>query len=251
MIHVFEIKNKVAVVTGAASGIGLSTAEALAEKGAKVVLSDYAVEQGQKETQSLADKDYDVLFVGADVSKEEDVKKLIEETVKHYGQIDILVNNAGVGVTGDMHKMSFEDYNHVISVNQHSIFYGSKYAVQEMLKTGGGAIVNISSILGLVGEPTAYAYNASKGAVELMTKSSGVRYAPDNIRINSINPGYIETGMVNRERYGDEAYEALVAKHPIGRLGRPEEIAHAVVFVVENEFVAGANIPVEGGYTAQ
>ncbi|WP_277631246.1 SDR family NAD(P)-dependent oxidoreductase [Atopococcus tabaci] len=246
----FQLKDKVTVVTGAASGIGLATAAAFAEKGAKVVLSDYDNEKGEARTNELKEKGHDVLFIKTDVSKEQEVKELIEKTVDQFGRIDVIVNNAGVGAQGDMHETSDEEYKRVISINQDGVFYGSKYAVQQMLKTGGGVIINMSSILSLVGEPTAFAYNASKGAVRLMTQSMALRYAKDNIRVTAIAPGYVETGMVNKEALG-EYYDGLVAKHPIGRLGQPEEIAHAVVFAVENEFVTGITIPVEGGYTAQ
>ncbi|WP_028273989.1 SDR family NAD(P)-dependent oxidoreductase [Atopococcus tabaci] len=246
----FQLKDKVTVVTGAASGIGLATAVAFAEKGAKVVLSDYDSEKGEARTNELKEKGHDVLFIKTDVSKEQEVKELIEKTVDQFGRIDVIVNNAGVGAQGDMHETSDEEYKRVISINQDGVFYGSKYAVQQMLKTGGGVIINMSSILSLVGEPTAFAYNASKGAVRLMTQSMALRYAKDNIRVTAIAPGYVETGMVNKEALG-EYYDGLVAKHPIGRLGQPEEIAHAVVFAVENEFVTGITIPVEGGYTAQ
>lgn len=246
----FQLKDKVTVVTGAASGIGLATAAAFAEKGAKVVLSDYDSEKGEARTNELKEKGHDVLFIKIDVSKEQEVKELIEKTVDQFGRIDVIVNNAGVGAQGDMHETSDEEYKRVISINQDGVFYGSKYAVQQMLKTGGGVIINMSSILSLVGEPTAFAYNASKGAVRLMTQSMALRYAKDNIRVTAIAPGYVETGMVNKEALG-EYYDGLVAKHPIGRLGQPEEIAHAVVFAVENEFVTGITIPVEGGYTAQ
>lgn len=135
----------------------------------------------------------------------------------------------------------------MISINQDGVFYGCKYAIQEMLKTGGGAIVNTASILGSVGEPGAMAYNASKGAVNLMTKSLAVEYGDRGIRVNAVAPAYVETGMVNKEALGD-FYDSLVARHPIGRLGKPEEIAHAIVFLCENEFVTGTTVLVDGGY---
>ncbi|UOQ46599.1 glucose 1-dehydrogenase [Gracilibacillus caseinilyticus] len=245
-----EISDKVAVITGAASGIGLATAKLLAEKGAKVVVADYNNEAGEAAKQEIANSGAEAIFVDADVSKEEDVKKMIRSAVEQFGQVDIIFNNAGIGVQGMTHELSYEDYHKVIAINQDGVFFGSKYAVQEMLKTGGGVIINTASILGSVGEPTAFAYNASKGAVNLMTKSLALQYAKDNIRVNAIAPGYVESGMVNKESLGDY-YDGLVAKHPIGRLGRPEEIASAVAFVVENDFVTGTTIMVDGGYTAQ
>ena len=133
------------------------------------------------------------------------------------------------------HELTFKDYNKVISVNQNGVFFGSKYAIREMLKTGGGSIVNTASILGHVGQAGAFAYNASKGAVNILTKSLALEYADKNIRVNTVCPGYVESGMVNKEALGDY-YDGLVAKHPIGRIGRPEEIAHAIVFLCENDF---------------
>lgn len=244
-----ELKDKVAIVTGAASGIGRATATAFAQKGAKVVIADYNEEGGKAAAEELKAKGADVLFIKVDVSKEESVKNLVEETVKHFGKLDIMYNNAGVGTQGFTHELTYEEYRKVISVNQDGVFFGSKYAIREMLKTGG-VIVNTASILGSVGEPTAFAYNASKGAVNMMTKSLALQYAKDGIRVNAVAPGYVETGMVNKENLG-AFYEGLVKLHPIGRLGKPEEIAHAVVFLVENDFVTGTTILVDGGYTAQ
>ncbi|MBN1892648.1 MAG: SDR family oxidoreductase [Clostridiales bacterium] len=246
----FDLKGKVSIVTGAASGIGLATAEAFVAKGGKVVLSDYNVEGGKAEEKKLLDQGADVMFVAADVSKEADVKKLIDETIKKYGRLDIIVNNAGIGILATTHELSFEEYNKVISINQNGVFFGCKYAITEMLKTGGGSVVNVASILGTVGQAGAFAYNASKGAVNMMTKSLALEYASQNIRVNSVCPGYVESGMVNREALGDY-YDGLVAQHPVGRLGVPEEIAHGIVFLCENEFVTGLNLLVDGGYTAQ
>lgn len=246
----FDLNNKVAIVTGAASGIGLATAEAFVQKGATVVLADYDEEKGLQAAQSLLDQGKKVMFVAVDVSNEAQVKALVEQTVEKYGRLDVMINNAGVGSQGVMHETDNETYRRVIAINQDGVFYGCKYAVQEMLKNGGGAIVNVSSILGLVGEPTAFAYNASKGAVRLMSKSIALQYAKDNIRCNTVHPGYVESGMVNKAALGDY-YDGLVAKHPVGRLGVAEEIAHAIVFMVENEFLTGTEITVDGGYTAQ
>ncbi|MEC2304054.1 MULTISPECIES: SDR family NAD(P)-dependent oxidoreductase [Heyndrickxia] len=245
-----SLENKIAIVTGGASGIGLATAKAFTEKGAKVVISDYNEESGKAVEKELTEKGADVCFIRADASDEQSVADLVAETVNRYGRVDIMVNNAGIGVMAETHELSFEDYQKVISVNQNGVFFGSKYAIREMLKTGGGCIVNTSSILGYVGEPGAFAYNASKGAVNLMTKSLALEYASKGIRVNAVNPGYVETGMVNKEALGD-FYDGLVARHPIGRLGRADEIAHAIVFLCENEFVTGIALLVDGGYTAR
>ncbi|WAA08749.1 SDR family NAD(P)-dependent oxidoreductase [Fervidibacillus albus] len=245
-----DLNGKIAIVTGGASGIGLATVKAFVEKGAKVVISDYNVEGGKAVEKDLKEQGADVLFIQADAGNEESVANLVSETVKHYGRLDVMINNAGVGDLSETHQLSYEDYHKVIRVNQDGVFFGIKYAVREMLKTGGGVIVNTASILGSVGEPGAFAYNASKGAVNLMTKSAALQYASKNIRVNAVAPAYIETGMVNKELLG-EFYDGLVAKHPIGRLGKPEEVAHAIVFLVENDFVTGTTVLVDGGYTAQ
>lgn len=244
-----ELNGKVAVITGGASGIGLATVEAFLAKGAKVVLSDYDVESGEKHVDRLKNHG-DVVFIKADVSKEEEVKALIDKTVETFGAVDVIFNNAGIGAQGETHELTYEDYSKVIKINQDGVFFGNKYAVRQMRKNGGGVVINCASILGLVGEPSAYAYNASKGAVVLMTKSLALQYAKDNIRCAAVAPGYVETGMVNKEALG-AYYDNLVDKHPIGRLGQPEEIAHAVVFIAENEFLTGITIPIDGGYTSQ
>lgn len=246
-----ELAGKVAVVTGGASGIGLATAKAFLEKGAKVVVADFNEEGGQAAVGQLDSSGENALFVKVDVSKEESVQNLVAEAVNKFGGLDIMVNNAGIGALGETHELAYEDYHKIIAVNQDSVFFGSKHAVRQMMDTGGGVIINTSSILGSVGEGGAFAYNASKGAVNLMTKSLALQYASKNIRVNAVAPGYVESGMVNREALGPEFYGALVAKHPIGRIGRPEEIAHAIVFLCENEFMTGTTILVDGGYTAQ
>ncbi|GAB3068857.1 SDR family NAD(P)-dependent oxidoreductase [Salinicoccus sesuvii] len=244
-----DLKGKVAIVTGGGSGIGLATAKAFLEKGAKVVIADYNEESGNRAEKDLSEYG-EVVFEKVDVSDEEQVKNVVALAVEKFGRLDIMFNNAGIGIQGETHKLSYEDYHKVIKVNQDSVFFGSKHAIPEMQKVGGGAIINTASILGSVGEPTAFAYNASKGAVNLMTKSVALQYAKDNIRVNAVGPGYVESGMVNKEALG-EYYDNLVEKHPIGRLGQPEEIAHAVIFLAENEFTTGTTLLVDGGYTTQ
>lgn len=246
-----DLAGKVAVVTGSASGIGLATAKAFLAKGSKVVIADINAEGGKAVAKELQETGEEVIFIEFDASQEDSVANLIAKTVEAFGQIDIMVNNAGVRALSETHLLSYENYRKVIAVNQDGVFFGSKHAIREMLKTGGGAIVNTASILGTVGEGSAFAVSASKGAVNLMTKSLALQYADKNIRVNAVSPGYIETAMSNRSTLSPEAYERAIAKHPIGRLGQPEEVAHAIIFLCENDFVTGATIMVDGGYTAQ
>ena len=208
------------------------------------VIFPLSIEQQLKETYE------NVLFVRTNVAEEQSVENLVKAAVDTFGQLDIIFNNAGIGIQKPTHELTAEEYQRVIAVNQDGVFYGIKYALREMLKTGGGAIINTSSILGTVGEPTSIPYAASKGAVNLITKSVALEYADRNIRANAVAPGFIESGLVNKEALGD-FYDGLVAKHPVGRLGNPEEIAHAVVFLAENDFVTGTTIHVDGGYTAK
>ncbi|MFB6465562.1 SDR family NAD(P)-dependent oxidoreductase [Cytobacillus sp. Hz8] len=247
MTNLYE---KVVIVTGGVSGIGFATVKAFLEKGAKVVIADYNVEGGISAEKKLKESGADVIFVEVNVAEEKSVANLVSKTVEQYGRVDIMVNNAGVGAISKTHDLSLEDYNRVISINQNGVFFGSKYAIREMLKTGGGSIVNTASILGHVGEAGAFAYNASKGAVNILTKSLALEYATKNIRVNAVCPGYVESGMVNKEVLGD-FYDGLVARHPVGRLGRPDEIAHAIIFLCENDFVTGSSLLIDGGYTAQ
>ncbi|MFC5465728.1 SDR family NAD(P)-dependent oxidoreductase [Lederbergia graminis] len=246
----YDLKDKVAIVTGGASGIGLATVKAFINKGAKVVIADYNEDGGKSVETDLKSSGADVTFIYVNAAEEKSVENLVQETVKTYGRLDIMVNNAGIGVLAETHELSYEDYHKVIAINQDGVFYGAKYAIREMLKTGGGSIVNTASILGHVGEAGAFAYNASKGAVNILTKSLALEYADKNIRVNAVCPGYVESGMVNKEALGD-FYDGLVARHPIGRLGTADEIAHGIIFLCENEFVTGSSLMIDGGYTAQ
>ena len=245
-----DLAGTVAVVTGGASGIGLAAAKAYLAKGAKVVIADFNEEGGKKEAENLKSSG-EAAFVKVDVASEESVENMIKFAVDTFGTVDIIVNNAGIGALSETHELSYEDYHKVISINQDGVFFGAKHAIRHMMNNRGGVVINTASILGSVGEAGAFAYNASKGAVNLMTKSLALQYADKNIRVNAVAPGYVESGMVSRDALGPEFYDQLVDKHPIGRLGRADEIAHAIIFLSENDFMTGATILVDGGYTAQ
>lgn len=248
----FDINGKTAVITGGTSGIGLATAEAFLKKGAKVVIAGRNAERGADAEAHLKEISPDAIFRQTDTSNEDDVKTLVDFAVEKFGSLDIMFNNAGIGGMATVDKMSGEDFRKLIDINLTGVFYGIKYAALQMEKQGnGGAIVNTSSIEGCVGDPLLPHYNAAKGGVNLLTKSSALSLAKYNIRVNSVNPGYIETGMVNEQTMGKEGIQHLIALHPLGRLGKSEEIAHGVVFLVENEFTTGHNLYIDGGYTAQ
>ncbi len=248
----FDINGKTAVITGGTSGIGLATAEAFLKKGAKVVIAGRNADRGAAAEAELKKVSPDVVFLQTDTSSEDGVKALVDFAVERFGSLDIMFNNAGIGDMAPVDQMTGENFRKLIDINLTGVFYGIKYAALQMEKQGtGGAIVNTSSIEGCVGDPMLPSYNAAKGGVNLLTKSSALSLAKHSIRVNTVNPGYIETGMVNEETMGKEGIERLVGLHPLGRLGHADEIAHGVVFLVENEFTTGHNLYIDGGYTAQ
>lgn len=248
----FDIKGKTAVITGGTSGIGLATAKAFLEKGGKVVIAGRNAERGKKAEDELHETSSDAIFHQCDTSDPQEVQDLIKFAVDAFGSLDIMFNNAGIASGAPVDVMSDEDFQKLISINLTGVFYGTKYAAQEMEREGhGGAIVNTSSVEGAVGDPNLPSYNASKGGVNLLTQSAALALAKKGIRVNTINPGYIQTGMVNEGTVGKAGIDHLVSLHPLGRLGKPEEIAHGVVFLVENEFTTGTHLYIDGGYTAQ
>ncbi|WP_088034166.1 SDR family NAD(P)-dependent oxidoreductase [Evansella clarkii] len=246
-----RLEGKVAVITGGASGIGEYTARAMVEEGAKVVVSDMNDDLGNTLVEDLNTNGQNAVYVHADVTSEADAEKMINTAVTEFGKIDILFNNAGIGALRASEDLPLDEWRKVISVNLDGVFLTAKHAIKAMQKNGGGNIVNNASILGHVGQAQTAAYTAAKGGVVNMTRALAVEYAQQNIRVNAVCPGYIETPLLSQ--LDEDMKNHLVSLHPIGRLGRPEEVAKAVVFLASNDasFVTGANLLVDGGYTAQ
>jgi len=247
---------KVALVTGAGSGIGRFSALGFAAGGAKVVVSDVDEAGGAETVSMIESAGGSALFVRADVSKPEEVEAAVARAVAEFGGLNIIVNNAGIGgeanMTGDY---SLEGWHKVIDINLHGVFYGMRYAIPAILASGGGSIVNISSILGLVGWGTAPAYVAAKHAVSGLTKAAAVEYAQQGIRVNSVHPGFIETPLLTKAGItpGSDGYAFIASKHAMNRLGTAEEVANLVVWLASDEasFVTGGQYTVDGGYTCQ
>lgn len=247
------LANKTAIITGSASGIGKETALLFAREGAKVVVSDINTESGQKVVDEIKNNGGEAIFVKANTASTDDNRRLVEGAVKAFGGLHIAVNNAGVGSAFQkVTDVEPADWQRVIDINLTGVFYGMKYQIPEMIKAGGGSIINIASILGQVGFDGSSAYIASKHGVVGLTKAGAIDHASDRIRVNAIGPGFIYTGLVNEETMGKEAILALEQKHALRRLGEPAEIAAMCLFLASDaaSFITGAYYPVDGGYLA-
>ena len=246
-----RLENKVALITGGGSGIGRATAVTFAKEGAKVVVADVNIEGGEGTVRAIKEADREGLFVHADVSKSPDVKALVDKAVETYGRLDCAFNNAGIlGANALTPDVAEENWDSVISVNLKGVWLCLKYEIPQMLKGGGGAIVNTSSLFGLVGSECLSAYVASKHGVSGLTKTAALEYAQKNIRINAVCPGTIHTPMYERVVAGNPEVEAqFIALEPTGRLGAPEEVAEAVVWLCSDaaSFVTGHMMSVDGG----
>jgi NAD(P)-dependent dehydrogenase (short-subunit alcohol dehydrogenase family) len=243
---------KVALVTGAGSGIGESTALLYAANGAKVIVSDVNEKAGEKTVQKIKNKGGEASFVKADVGKPEACEQLVNKTIELYGRLDIACNNAGIG--GEINpvgEMSIEGWLKVININLNSVFYCMHYQIPAMLKQGGGAIVNMASILGQVGFSHSAAYVAAKHGVVGLTQNAALEYSAKGIRINAVGPGFIDTPLLST--MDDNAKKMLVSLHPIGRLGKPEEVAELVIWLSSGKasFVTGSYYAIDGAYLAQ
>ena len=249
------LENKVALVTGAGSGIGRASSLVLAREGARVVVSDINASGAEETLSAIKEQGGDGVFVHADVSKASDVEALVSQTVATYGRLDCAYNNAGIEgyMSGRLHEYPEETWDRLVDINVKGVWLCLKYEILQMLQQGGGAIVNTASVAGLVGSKRLSAYVASKHAVVGLTKAAALEYAEDGIRVNAVCPGIIDTPMMDRLIAGRETDEDMHTRQPIGRLGTPEEIAESVAWLCSDaaSLVTGMAMAVDGGLTAQ
>ncbi|MFQ5933325.1 MAG: SDR family oxidoreductase [Dehalococcoidia bacterium] len=246
-----EFEGKVALVTGGSGGIGRATSLAYAEEGAKVVVADVLVENGQETVRMIEDSGGEATFVEADVSKAAEVEAMVDKVVEAYGRIDFAYNNAGIeGVLVYTHEYPEQMWDKVIDINLKGVWLCMKYEVPYMLKQGGGAIVNTSSIAGLRGAANWSVYTASKHGVIGLTKSAAIEYGPNGVRVNAVCPSIIQTPMYDRALAGHE--EQYIRAHPLRRMGTPEDVARVVIWLCSDSasFVTGQATLVDGGYLA-
>jgi NAD(P)-dependent dehydrogenase (short-subunit alcohol dehydrogenase family) len=255
-----RIKDKVCIVTGAALGIGRACARRLGDEGGKIALFDVHDDIGQAFVAELAGLGINARYWHVDVADEAQVRTATDAAVAHFGRLDVLVNNAGIsGSTKLTHELSEAEWDRVQAVNVKGVFFCVKHAIPHLRRTGGGSVVNLSSIYGLIGAPDVPAYHASKGAVRLMSKTDAMIYAADRIRVNSVHPGYIWTPMVENHLRASGATDLEAARvdvgnlHPLGHMGEVDDIAWGVVYLASDEakFVTGSELVIDGGYTAR
>ena len=249
-----RLAGKVALISGSARGIGAAIARLAAEEGAKVVVGDILEIEGQRTAAEITAAGGDARFCRLDVTREADWQAAIQLAITEFGGLHILVNNAGIGEPGMVETVSLEEWSRVMEVNSTGVFLGSKAAIPALRQAGGGVIINMSSQLGLVGvDNSSPQYQASKGAVRLLTKTTAIQYATEGIRANSVHPGPIATARTAARRADPEQFAKTVARVPLGRYGEPEEIAYGVIYLASDEaaFITGSELVIDGGWTAQ
>jgi NAD(P)-dependent dehydrogenase (short-subunit alcohol dehydrogenase family) len=252
-----RLKDKVSLITGAASGIGRATALLFGQEGAKVMCADIDAEGAERVAQQIVDGGGEAASLRVDVSQAADVERMVQQTVERWGRLDVLINNAGIVFLLPLTLVQEDQWDHLMSVNLKGVYLGCKYAIPRMVGQGKGVIVNTASIAGLRGFPTFDTYSASKGGVVQLTKVLAIEFARMNIRVNCVCPGIIDTGMLDRgvaDQGMDKAEFVAMAgqAHPMGRIGRPEEVAAAILFLASEEasFITGVALPVDGGVWA-
>ena len=248
-----RLENKVAFISGGARGMGAVEALLFTREGAKVVIGDVLDEEGRRTEAEINEAGGECVFVHLDVTNEASWQSAISDTVSRFGKLDILVNNAGIYRTNTVENTTTEQWDQVMDINVKGLFLGTKAAIPEMRKAGGGSIINMSSVAGLAGDHNSTAYTASKGAVRLFTKSTAIQYAAEGIRSNSVHPGTIETPMT-ADMLADQSYrEDRVRRVPLGRLGQPEDVALGALYLASDEssFVTGSELVIDGGRTAE
>ena len=249
-----RLAGKVAVISGAARGMGAAEARLFAREGARVVIGDVLEAEGAAIEAEISAKGGEAVFVRLDVTRESDWAQAVASTVQRFGKLDVLVNNAGIGGVGRVDETATEAWDRVMEVNAKGVFLGTRAAIPAMRRAGGGSIINISSQLGLVGmDDSSPQYTASKGAVRLLTKTTALQYARDGIRCNSVHPGPIVTPMTERRRAEPAVYQRMLSRIPLGRYGEPDEVAYGVLYLASDEsaFVTGSELVIDGGWTAQ
>lgn len=248
-----RVSGKVALVTGGALGMGRAHSLLLAKEGAKVIVTDINDAAGKTTVADIVKAGGEAVFLHHNTASADDWKKVVASAIDRFGKIDILVNNAGILILKPLEDTEDEDWDRIFDINAKGVFFGCKYVLPAMKKAGGGSIVNISSIYGIIGAPSAAAYEASKGAVRLLTKAAAVDLAKFNIRVNSIHPGVIATEMTKDLLVSPEITKALLGTTILGRPARPEEVSTAVLFLASDEasFMTGSEMVVDGGYTTQ
>jgi len=253
-----RVDEKVCIVTGSAHGIGRAAAERLADEGGHVAVVDIDETAGEEVARAIDDQGGSAQFWSLDVSDEDAVERVFAEVADTFGGIDVLVNNAGItGANKPTHELTEEEWEEVMAINEKGVFFSTKHAIPHMRERGQGSIINLSSIYGIIGAADIPPYHASKGAVRLMTKTDALTYADDQIRVNSVHPGFIWTPLVEEylAEQGDveEGRKELDEKHPIGHVGEPEDIAQGILYLAsdESKFMTGSELVIDGGYTAQ
>ena len=246
-----RLENKVAIISGGSRGMGAFEAALFVQEGAKVIIGDVRDEEGRDLAKHIGSN---AVYMHLDVTSEKDWAAVVKEATDRYGKLDILVNNAGVSARGTIEETSVDDWDRVMGINSKGVFLGTRAAIPEMRKSGGGSIINISSQLGLVGmAESSPQYQSSKGAVRIFTKSAAIQYAPEGIRVNSVHPGPIVTPMTEARRSDSAVQQVMVSRIPLGRYGESKDVAYGVLYLASDEasFVTGSELVIDGGWTAQ